>query len=151
MSSPERPAAAVIAAGGVYLPGGACYPLWLALRQQLDRHRADGGRVRPEVADAMAALRAAALAHVSANGPELRTLTDIDAESARGPITTADLAGRLGVTDRHARRIAKAEGIEPLARGLWRREDADHLTATRSAPCPRPPPTRLPASPPARS
>lgn len=145
MSSPERPTAAVIEAGGVYLPPAACYPLWNLLRQELARHRANGGRVRPEIADALTALRAAALAHVSANGPDVRTFTDIDAESSRGPITTADLAGRLGVTDRHVRRLAEAEGIEPLARGLWRREDADHLTATRSADrCPRPPPYRPP-------
>lgn len=144
MSSPERPAAAVIEAGGVYLPPDACYPLWNLLRKELARHRGDGGRVRPEIADALIALRSAALAHVSADGPDQRTLTDIDAESARGPITTADLAGRLGVTDRHARRLAEAEGITPLARGLWRREDADHLAATRSAECPRPPPPRPP-------
>lgn len=141
MPSPDRTPAAVIEAGGVFLPAAACYPLWLALRQQLDRRRADGGQLRPEVADALNKLRSAALAHVSANGLEQRTLTDIDAESARGPVTTAALAGRLGVTDRHARRIAAAEGIEPLARGLWRREDADHLTTARSADrCPRPPP-----------
>lgn len=143
MASPDRPAAAVIEAGGVYLPAHACYPLWRAIRAQMDRHRADGGRVPPGVADAVNALRAAGLAHIatSASGPDLRTFTDIDAESERGPVTTADLAGRLGVTDRHVRRLAAAEGIEPLARGLWRREDADHLATTRSADrCPRPPP-----------
>lgn len=147
MSSPDRPAAAVIEQGGVYLPASACYPLWRAIRRELDRHRADGGRVPPDVADAVNALRAAGLTHISAsaNGPDLRTLTDIDAESARGPITTADLAGRLGVTDRHVRRLAAAEGIKPLARGLWRREDADHIARTRRTdPCPRPPPWRPP-------
>jgi AraC-like DNA-binding protein len=142
VSSPDRPAAAVIEAGGVYLPASACYPLWVVIRRELDRQRAgaEGGRLRPEVADAVNALRSAALAHVSANGPELRTLTDIDAESGRGPITTADLAGRLGVSERHVRRLAAAEGITSLARGVWRRDDADHLTARSADRCPRPPP-----------
>lgn len=141
MSSPDRPAAAVIEAGGVYLPAHACYPLWLAIRRDLDRQRADGGHLRPDVVDAVNAIRAAAMSHVSATGPDLRTFVDIDAESDRGPITTADLAGRLGVSDRHVRRLAAAEGIEPLARGLWRREDADHIARTRRTdPCPRPPP-----------
>lgn len=141
MSSPVRPAAAVIEQGGVYLPAHACYPLWLAIRRDLDRQRADGGRLRPDLVDAVNAIRAAAMSHVSASGPDQRTFTDIDAESERGPITTADLAGRLGVTDRHVRRLAERHGIVPLARGLWRREDADHLATARSADrCPRPPP-----------
>jgi hypothetical protein len=141
MSSPDRPAAAVIEAGGVYLPATVCLPLWRVMQRHFAQHRAEGGRVRPEIADALAKLRAAGLADLSANGPDLRTLADIDAESDRdAPVTTADLAGRLRVTERHARRIAAAEGITPLARGLWRRDDADHLTRTRSPQCPRPPP-----------
>ncbi|NJP28069.1 MULTISPECIES: hypothetical protein [unclassified Microbispora] len=55
-------APAIIAAGGVFLPGGVCHPLWLALRAQIDRQRADGGQVRPEIAAALDALRAAGLA-----------------------------------------------------------------------------------------
>lgn len=144
VSSPDRPAAAVLAAGGAYLPPAACYRLWPVLRRELDRHRSSGGTVPPEVTDAMNALRGGYLAYASttsANGPDQRTSADIDAQSDRdAPVTTAALAGRLGVTDRHVRRLAAAEGIEPLARGLWRREDADHLASTRSPQCPRPPP-----------
>lgn len=141
MSSPDRPAAAVIEAGGAYLPPDACHLLWPFIRRELDRHRADGGQVRPALVDAVNAIRGGAMFHMSATGPEQRTFADINAESDRGPITTADLAGRLGVTDRHVRRLAAAEGIEPLARGLWRREDADHIARTRRTdPCPRPPP-----------
>lgn len=141
MTDVQRPTAAVIEAGGVFLPAAVCYPLWNVLRQHLAPRLREGGHLRPGVAEAVEALRAAALADVSANGPDLRTLTDISAESARGPVTTAALAGRLGVTDRHVRRLAAAEGITPLARGVWRADDAAHLERTRSADqCPRPPP-----------
>lgn len=128
---PQVPPPAVIAAGGVFLPAEVCHPLWLALRAQLARHRAEGGRVRPEVAAALDALRAAGLSHLtdmSANGHGERTPTDIAASSAHDRlVTTEELAGRLGVTGRHARRLAAAEGITPAARGLWRPDDVQHL------------------------
>jgi hypothetical protein len=128
---PQGPPPAVIAAGGVFLPADVCHPLWLALRAQLARHRADGGLVRPEVAAALDALRAASLAHLSANGHPERTSADIEAPSDRGRlVTTEALAGRLGVTGRHVRRLAAAEGITPAARGLWQPDDAQHLVTT---------------------
>lgn len=140
MSSPVRPAAAVIEQGGAWLNAQACHRLWPFLRRELDRHRADGGQVRPELVDAVNAIRAGAMFHMSTTGPDQRTLADIDAASDRGaPVTTAALAGRLKVTERHARRLAAAEGIRPLGRGLWRRTDADYLAANRRNPCPRPP------------
>ncbi|GAB3995317.1 hypothetical protein GCM10029992_12250 [Glycomyces albus] len=124
--SPSSPPA-VIASGGVFLPASVCHPLWLAVRAQLDRNRADGGRVRPEVAAALDVLRAAALAHLSAPGPAPRTAPDIEAGSSRDLVATDQLAGRLGVTPRHARRLADAAGITPAARGLWHADDAAHL------------------------
>jgi hypothetical protein len=118
---------AVIASGGVFLPASVCHPLWLAVRAQLDRHRSDGGRVRPEVAAALDVLRAAALDHLSASGPVPRTSPDIESGSSRDLVTTDRVAGRLGVTPRHVRRLAAAAGIAPAARGLWHPDDAAHL------------------------
>lgn len=129
---PDPPVAppAVIASGGVFLPASVCHPLWLAIRAQLARHRANGGRIRPEVAAALDALRAASLAHLSAPGPIPRTPADIESGSTRELVTTDQLAGRLEVTPRHARRLAAAAGIKPAARGLWHRDDAAHLAGT---------------------
>ncbi|WP_405359798.1 hypothetical protein OG535_13285 [Kitasatospora sp. NBC_00085] len=132
-TQPDSPAPAVIAAGGVFLPAGVCHPLWLAVRAQTDRHRANGGQVRPEVAAALNALRAASLAHLagtSVTGPDERTSPDTDASSTRGLVTTEELAGRLGVTGRHLRRLAAAQSITSAARGLWHPDDAAHLIRT---------------------
>lgn len=122
---------AVIAAGGVFLPGGVCHPLWLALRAQIDRQRADGGQVRPEIAAALDALRAAGLAYLSANGRPSRTFADIGASSDRELLTTEQLAVRLGVSERHARRLASLAGIRPAARNAWHRDDVAHLAILR--------------------
>lgn len=124
---------AVIAAGGVFLPGAVCEPLWRVLRSELVRHRANGGRVRPDVAAALDALRAAALDHLSANGHPARTPADIGASSPehKAHLTTGEMATKLGVTERHARRLARGEGIESAARGLWRAEDVAALTVAR--------------------
>ncbi|WP_217169626.1 hypothetical protein [Streptomyces sp. AC512_CC834] len=136
-TQPERrqtPPPAVLAAGGVWLPAEVCHPLWLVLRAHLEGRRADGGRVRPEIAAALDTLRAAGLAHLtdtSPNGHDQRTSTDITASSdPRRLVTTEELSRRLGVTGRHARRLAAAEGITPAARGLWHPDDARHLTRT---------------------
>lgn len=130
-------APAVIGAGGVYVPGHLAEPVWRVLLADVHRRRADGVRVRPEVQQLLDALRAAALAHLSAHGHEPRTPVDIEAESS-GPTcpvaTTEALAVRLGVSKRHARRIARAEGIAPLGRDCWRREDVTAL-ATRRERC----------------
>ncbi|MET7752592.1 hypothetical protein [Micromonospora sp. NPDC005367] len=132
----ERPRAAVIAAGGAFLPAHVCEPVWRVLRTAIDRQRADGYQIRPEIADALDALRAAAVAHLtdmSAHGRDLRTSEDLDASSpSPALLTTAALAIRLGVTERHARRIATAEGIQPAARNAWHREDVTALVARRS-------------------
>ncbi|MFD9445910.1 hypothetical protein ACFWBR_35050 [Streptomyces sp. NPDC060006] len=128
-SPDERPAPppAVIAAGGVFLPAEVCHPLWLAVRAQLAQHRAQGGRVRPEVAAALDALRAASLAHLSANGHPKRTSPDIEPSSNRELISTEQLAVRLGVTMRHARRLAAQAGVTPAARNAWHPDDAQYL------------------------
>lgn len=128
----ERPPAAIIGAGGVFLPGHLAEPVWRTLREDIQRRQRDGGRTRPEVAQALDVLRMAAYAHLSANGPDLRTPADIPPESTADRLmTTADLATRLRVTERHARRIAHAEGVKPVARNLWDREDVAALAARR--------------------
>lgn len=131
MTAPASPPAAVIAAGGVFLPAEVCHPLWLVVRAELDRRRRDGGQVRPEIADALTALRSAAIAHLSARGQVPGTFADIAAPSGRDLVTTTELATRLEVTERHARRIASSAGIAPAARNTWHRDDVAYLMNLR--------------------
>lgn len=132
MTRPPSPPPAVLAAGGVYLPGEVCERLWRVLHAHLAERQRTGGQVRPEIAAALDVLRAAALAHVSANGHVPRTSADMGASSSEPELVTTDqLADRLGVSPRHARRIASAEGIAAAGRGIWSREDAAALVARR--------------------
>lgn len=124
--TPATPAVAIPA--GVFLPADVCHPLWLALHTQI-RQRTNGGRVRPEVEAALYALRAAGLAHMAASGHAQRTSADAAARSRPELVTTEQLAVALGVSARHARRLAQLAGITPAARNTWHREDAEHLAA----------------------
>lgn len=128
---------------GVYVPGSLAYPLWLALREEAQRARANGRELRPEVMAVLDNLRAAASAHMSASGRVNRTLPH-DRASDR-LVRTGELAGLLGVTGRHVLRLAAAEGITRVAWGLWSSEDADHLVRThrKATECPPQPPPRL--------
>lgn len=132
-STSRPPPPAVLAAGGVFLPAEVCERVWRVLRYHLDERRRGGGQVRPEIVAALDVLRAAALAHVSANGHSPRTCADMGASSPEPDllVTTAVLADRLGVSPRHARRIAHAEGIAPVGHGIWAQEDAATLVARR--------------------
>ncbi|MDX2703952.1 hypothetical protein PV350_13930 [Streptomyces sp. PA03-6a] len=135
-SDPQQAAPpAIIEAGGVFLPASVCHPLWLALRTQLARSRAEGGAVRPEIVSAMNALRSASLAHhagmSATNGQPERTFADIDAPSDRELIRTEQLAVRLGVTQRHARRLAAWAGVTPAKRNAWHPDDVAHLVRIR--------------------
>ncbi|WP_433138716.1 hypothetical protein ACQPZ8_37460 [Actinomadura nitritigenes] len=132
---PEPPPAApaVVQAGGVFLPAEVCYPLWRILRGWSDRHRADGGQLRPELVAALDALRAAGLTHlgdVRVNGHPQRTSADIPPSSPRD-LTTGEMATALRCTERHARRLAAEAGITSATRGRWRRDDVAELVATR--------------------
>ncbi|MBB0243883.1 hypothetical protein FNQ90_07120 [Streptomyces alkaliphilus] len=130
--SARRPSAVAYTAGVVVLPASVAYPLWVILRRELARHRDGGGRLRPDMADALDALRAAAHHHaMTANGHPARTPDPDPAPSRHELLTTDQLAELLGVTARHARRLAAASGIEPAARGAWHPDDAHHLTRTR--------------------
>lgn len=127
MSDRQRPA--VLHAGGVFVPASVCEPLWRALREQAARRqREDGVLLRADVAEVLDALRQAAAEHLamSARGPVSRTSADIVPASPRDPddvLTTADMASRLHVTERHVRRRARAAGIDPIARNAWRASD----------------------------
>jgi hypothetical protein len=113
------------------LSAAACYPVWLALRADAEKRRRNGGSVRPEVAEALDALRAAAQIHLgSANVRNAGLAADIRTGSSQD-LTTGDLAAQLGVCERHARRLAHSAGVRSVARGLWRREDAAALVARR--------------------
>lgn len=114
---------------GVRVPGLVAYPLWLALREHAQQARISGYEVRPEVLATIEALRAAALNHMCASGQAKRTLPH-DRASDR-LVTTGELAGRLGVTGFHVRRLAAAAGITRVAHGRWAPEDADRLAEMR--------------------
>ncbi|MFF3872923.1 hypothetical protein [Streptomyces sp. NPDC001978] len=113
---------------GVWVPAALAYPLWLALRAEVQCARRNGHEVRPEVMTALEVLRAAGLEHMSASRHGNRTLPH-DHPSDR-LVTTGELAGRLGVTGRHVLRLAAAEGVTRVAWGLWAAEDADRLVRT---------------------
>lgn len=121
----------VIRAPGAFIAGPACGPLWRFLQRAVAERQRDGARVRPELHEALDALRLAALEHTTATGHAGRTLPDIEASSLSVVVSTSTLADLLLVGERQARRLAAAEGITPLARGVWRREDATALAATR--------------------
>ncbi|MCX4908059.1 hypothetical protein [Streptomyces sp. NBC_00878] len=120
---------AVLDDAGVYVPASCAYPLWLALRAEAQQARTNGREIRPEVMAALDALRSAAFNHMSASRHGNRTLPH-DRASDR-LVTTQELAGRLGVTGRHLRRLATAAGITRAAWGLWATEDADRLAELR--------------------
>jgi hypothetical protein len=136
-----RVSPAVITVGGVFIPGEMCEPIWRVLRAELDRRRHDGGQIRPEMNLLLDALRTATQAHLSnvrtnaTNGPRPRTFVDTgpESEGTRQLVSTEALAIRLGgITARHARRIAKAEGITSTARNTWQYEDVTALQARRN-------------------
>jgi hypothetical protein len=133
-----RAVPAVVTVGGVFVPGEMCEPIWRVMRADLDRRRNDGGQIRPEMQLLLDALRTATQAHLSnvrTNGPRSRTFADTgpESEGTRQLISTEALAIRLGgITARHARRIAKAEGITPTARNTWQYEDMTALQARRN-------------------
>lgn len=136
MSRPPQRPHAVVMGPGVFLPAHLCLPVWRCLKAELDRHRQRGAQVRPEIAELLDALRAAAHGHLTAqlnaaNGHADTPQADIGASSPQALISTADLAARLGVSERHARRLAALEGIAPASRGRWRIEDARLLEAAR--------------------
>lgn len=130
-----RPPAALVSTGGVFLPAYLAEPIWRVLRDAVSVRLRDGGRVRPELAQAIEVLRAAAMAElVRANGHDPRTSADLDpsSEPSAGSLPTEALATRLGVSVRHARRVARAEGFAPVRRNCWAREDVEALAAQRS-------------------
>lgn len=122
---------------GAIIAGHACEPIWQILQAEILRRQRDGGQVRPEVASAIEALRAAAQAHIalrrmSACGPVSSDLADMAAESMTSTYSsTQDMAGRLHVDPSYARRLAKKAGIQPIGRDRWRTCDVDELEAQR--------------------
>jgi len=121
----------------VFLDASACAAIWPVLRRFVDERARDGGRVRPEFAEALSALRMAALKHhtgavMSANGHAERTSADIVSPSIQAPtLSTQAMADRLGVGARQARRIAAEAGVSPLARDVWATEDVQVLASAR--------------------
>ncbi|MEV4752156.1 hypothetical protein AB0K21_37850 [Streptosporangium sp. NPDC049248] len=134
MSAPDEPGPALIATGA-YLPGSVCDPIWRVLRAYLAKHQADGGHILPEIVTALEVLRAAGQLHTIASGrgrPSLPVAEISASSSEQALITTDQLAARLGVTPRQARNIARDRHVQPVARGLWRADDATALEVART-------------------
>ena len=129
----------VLRGTGVFLDGSVCEPLWRIIRTELNRRRGDGGMVRPEIIQAVEALRLAASEYLtmSAAGHGSRTSADLPAvsnhEAAQRDLGTQQLADLLHVGARHARRIATAHGITPVDGPpyRWSRIDATALLESR--------------------
>lgn len=115
----------------------AALPLWRALCKHSNDLTKSGARLRPDVRDAIEALRASAMQHLaepsmSANGHGVSDIADMPAESAMSDmVSTSGMAELLGVGERHARRLAADLGIEPVGRGVWRREDVHRINESR--------------------
>jgi hypothetical protein len=131
----DRARSMAVRHGGVFLDGAVCEPLWRFLRDAVGKHQRDGASVRPELREALEALRLAAMDHLSmsANGHPNGHLPVLEPLSETQMITTGELAVMLGVSDRQARRIACAEGVMPPSRGTWRRADALAMVERRQA------------------
>jgi hypothetical protein len=132
----------VLRVGGVFIPASACGPLWRTLlAEKRRRERETGASLRPDLVAVMEALRQAAADHeavsMSACGPIPRTSADTAATSVSpgplgaGQLTTQQLALALQVTPRHARRMARAAGIDPVARDSWRASDLPTIKENR--------------------
>jgi hypothetical protein len=128
----------LVRAGGAFIAGEAAADIWQWLRDEPAHRRRNGLDVRPAVIEALDALRSAALEHEI---EQRRTFScsgsDIAAPSSRDdevpPLTTSELAGRLRVGQRHARRLAAKACVEPIDRRRrphrWRAADVPAIAA----------------------
>ena len=111
--------------------------LWRFLREHLDRRRRNGGVVRPDERALADTLRSAYLRQLHSSGHPLPGFPDMasssmQARTGRGELLrTAELAAALKVSDRHARRLARAAGLQQARRGWWRADDAARLIESR--------------------
>lgn len=129
----QGPPPAVIPGWGACLPASACRVLWPVLQAHYRQHVAAGGEVYPVVLDALAAMRDAAQDHMSARGHDSRTFADLAGGSKGELICTEQLAVRLGVTPRHARRLAARAGVTPATRNAWPPDAVHRINSYRSA------------------
>ncbi|MET8381597.1 hypothetical protein ABZV14_01185 [Streptosporangium canum] len=123
---------------GVIVPPHLCELVWRHLRAPLARHRADGGQFAPGVAELLDDLRIVFLTRtLEASGHSLPDVADISPSSddranrTAGLVSTEQLAIRTGVSDRHARRMARAAGYAQPRRGYWAAKDAAALEVSR--------------------
>lgn len=92
--------------------------------------------MRPDVIDAVEALRVAASAHLMSSGGHVsRTSVDIGSslqgDQRSDVLTTQQFADRLNVGPRHARRLAAEHGITSIGPGRWAAADAAALLDLR--------------------
>lgn len=121
----------------VEVPPALAGVLWRLTREHLDRRRRNGGVVRPDEQALADVLRAAYLAQLHSSGhpipgfPDMAPSSDHRARTGPELIRTDDLAARMGITPRHARRLARARGLVQPRRGWWRADDAARLIESR--------------------
>lgn len=122
----------------VMVPPSLVGPLWRLTREHLDRRRRNGGVVHPDERALCDTLRAAYLRQLQASGrpmpgsPDMASSSEHRARTGRGGLVrTAELAAVLKVSDRHARRLARAAGLQQARRGWWRAADAARLIESR--------------------
>lgn len=125
----------VIIAGGVLVSAEMCFPVFRALDEWAKEHERRGAMVRPELRKVVETLRGAGMNHiltadVRSERTSERTSPDI-AASCEQALTTGAMALRLGVSERHARRLATVAGVAPVSRGRWHAEDVAALVAAR--------------------
>lgn len=124
-----------ISTAAALIDGDACEDIWRVYQRELEKRRLNGVEVRANAQEASDSLRSAWQAHMSVNGPIVsvrRSPTDIAAGSDQVVLLSTDeLAARLHVGERQARRLAQKAGVKPAAKNVWRATDVVRLEALR--------------------
>lgn len=128
-----RPRSVAIRYGGAVIDGASCEALWRFLRPAVTEHERAGAQLRPEMREAVEAIRLAAMDHLamSAAGHVRGHRARLEPLSDTSVVTTAEFAQIVGVVPRQVLRLAASNGLAPLARNAWRRTDALSLATDR--------------------
>ncbi len=113
--------------------------LWDLVRRDLGQRKLDGRAVPRHIVAVAEMLRDVTAAQtrdeareMSARGHLSRTSADMATGLISELLSTREMAERLRVGDRQARRLAAEAGIEPAARNAWRARDIEALIVERN-------------------